>query len=299
MRSLSFYLTLLVIKLKGIKADFSQDPINFKKLRKDDIHSIQTKGAKQIRVEDSLITQIGNSPTAHGLIIFIHGGAFVYGPAKHHWDFIKKLNHDTSCTIWMVDYPKAPEHKIDLISRNIDHVYDLALGKFGDNKIILIGDSVGGTLVTALTHRLLEKRTPLPSAVILISPVMDSSFNNGEIPALDAKDPMLSKKGALSAKMMCAVEGNLDNPSISPLYGNFINFPQTLLFIAENDITSADQELLARKLRDANVKYKVIRGGGMPHIWPLLPVMKEAKIAYRGMVEEIKRIFKGNDWRIG
>ena len=37
-QSLSYYITLLVIKLKGVKKDFSKDPIDFKKIRKEDIH---------------------------------------------------------------------------------------------------------------------------------------------------------------------------------------------------------------------------------------------------------------------
>lgn len=37
-QSLTYYLTLLLIKLKGLKKDFSKDPINFKKIRKEDVH---------------------------------------------------------------------------------------------------------------------------------------------------------------------------------------------------------------------------------------------------------------------
>lgn len=42
----------------------------------------------------------------------------------------------------MVDYPKAPENKIGLISNNIDEVYTQATKKFRGNKIFLVGDLV-------------------------------------------------------------------------------------------------------------------------------------------------------------
>lgn len=291
MRSISFYLTLLVIKLKGIKSDFSRDPIDFKKLRKEDIHSPRIPGAVQIRVKDTIVTEIGISSPNGGLIIFIHGGAFVYGPARHHWETAKTLALKTNCKVWMVDYPKAPEYKIDQISRNIDKVYENALKNYSENRIIIAGDSVGGTLATALTQRLIRKGSPLPSLLILVCPVLDSSFKNKMIPALESKDPMLSITGALSAKKMCSINGDLEDPSISPINGDFRDFPPTLLYIAENDITSPDQEIFASKLSKTAVDHKVIRGKGMPHIWPLLPVMKEAKHAMKQMFAEINRIF--------
>jgi hypothetical protein len=37
MKSPTYYLLTSVIKLKGIKKTFSEDPINYLKLRKDDI----------------------------------------------------------------------------------------------------------------------------------------------------------------------------------------------------------------------------------------------------------------------
>ena len=108
---------------------------------------------------------------------------------------------------------------------------------------------------------------------------------------MEPKDVILSRTGALSAKKMCYINENLDDPAISPINGDFKNFPSTLLYIAENDITSPDQEILATRLKAAAVEHRVIRGQGMPHIWPLLPVMKEAKLALNEMMAEINRIF--------
>jgi acetyl esterase/lipase len=281
---------MFVIKIKGIKSDFSRDPIDYKKLRKDDIHSPRIPAANQFRINQTIITEINISSINKGVIIFLHGGAFVYGPARHHWETLKKLAKETSCRVWMVDYPKAPDSKIDSISQNIDMVYEYVMKNFGNHRIILAGDSAGGTLAAALTQRLIVKGAPLPFHLILVSPVMDSSFRNEKINSLDVKDPMLSKAGAVSAKKMCAVNGDLEDPAISPINGDFKNFPSTLLFIAENDITSPDQEILVSKLIAAKVNIEVIRGKGMPHIWPLLPVMKESKIAMNQMIAAINRI---------
>ena len=116
---------------------------------------------------------------------------------------------------------------------------------------------------------------------------MDASLTNPEIDKLDKLDPVLSKVGVLSAKKMCVINDDLRNEMISPLNGNFDNFPNTILFLAENDITYPDQLLTVEKLSNANIDFEVIIGKGMPHIWPFLPVMKEAKTALKEIIERI------------
>lgn len=283
-KSFSYYLTLLVIKIKGIKKTFSQSPIHYLELRKDDIHTPKSKFFKQkntstFSIAGTTITEIQNKNPSNQLLIFIPGGAFVSGPAQHHWDTIEKIAKKTKYSIWVCDYPKAPEHKISEISRNFDAIYELALSKYKSANITLLGDSVGGTLIVALTQRLIKNNFALPAQLLLISPVMDASLTNPEIDEIDKKDPMLSKNGVLSAKKMCADEDDLKNINISPIYGDFNGFPKTVLFAAENDITFPDQLILCKKLEAAMVENTVFLGKGMPHIWPLLPVMKEASMA--------------------
>jgi acetyl esterase/lipase len=288
-QSLSYYITLLVIKLKGLKNDFSKDPIDYKKIRKEDVHFPKGKFFKQnkirkFKVLNSLITEIGLNQKSDKLLIFIHGGAFISGPAQHHWDTLKKIAQQTNCKIWMCNYPKAPENKIAHILENIDAVYRIALENYLPRQISFIGDSAGGTLVTSLMQRLIKKDIEIPSKIILVSPVMDASMSNPEIEKVDDIDPMLSKNGVLSAKNMCVENNDLKNVMISPLYGNFENFPQTILFLAENDITYPDQKLAVQKFIKAKVNLEIIEGKNMPHIWPLLPVMKEAKIALNEII---------------
>ncbi len=287
--SLSYHLTLFVLKLKGIKKAFSQDPIDVKKIRKNDVHSPKgsffKKNSRVFKILDTSITEFNQSENFDKIILFIHGGAFISGPSKLHWDKIQEIAQQTNQIVWMCDYPKAPESKIREISENIDEVYKTASEKYTGKQITMIGDSVGGTLITALVQRLILAKSELPGKIILVSPVMDATISNPEIDKIDEIDPMLSKSGILSAKRMCAEKGDLKNPMISPLNGSFENFPKTILFLAENDITYPDQQLAVQKLRDASVDMEVIVGEKMPHIWPFLPVMKEAKIALKEIIE--------------
>ena len=287
-QSLTYHLTLFVIKLKGIKRNFSGNPIDCKKIRKEDVYqprgSFFRKYARTFNVADSTITEIERNKSSDKILIFIHGGAFISGPAQHHWDSIKEIVKKTAHKVWLCDYPKAPENKIEKISENIDEIYAEALKAHKATNISIIGDSVGGTLTTALIQRLVSRNIGVPSKAILISPVMDSSMTNPKIEGIDKLDPMLSKKGILSAKKMCAGDKDLKDPMISPLYGSFENFPNTILFAGSYDIMYPDEKLAATKMKEANVSLEVIEGEQMPHIWPLLPVMKEAKEALNEII---------------
>ena len=290
--SLSFYLTRFIIKLKGIKKNFSQDPIDWKKIRGEDIH--QPKGAffnsklvNRFTVSQTLITEIQQPNPSDQLLLFIHGGAFVSGPTQLHWDVIKAIHKATNHTIWMCDYPKAPESNILHISNNIDSVYCAALETYDAMNITLIGDSVGGTLATALVQRLIKANEPVPQKLILVCPVFDASFSNPAIAAIDQTDLILSKAGALSAKRMCAGPFDLSHEMISPLHGSFHNFPNTILLLATNDITYPDQKRAIEKLASSHVPLQIITGADMPHIWPYLPVMKEAKVALGAIIEHV------------
>lgn len=295
MKSITYYLTHFILKLKGVKKEFAITPINYLKLRKQDVHNpkvtdFKPNNLKQFTVENTVITEITPIEASRKLIIFIHGGAFVYGPTQLHWDAAKTLITVTQCTIWMIDYPKAPENKIDVISHNIDEVYKTALSLYPSHQIILLGDSVGGTLASSLTQRLITKALPLPALLVLISPVMHCAFTNPEIIEVEKRDPLLSISGGLSAKKMCALNDDLEDQRMSPINGSFKNFPKTILFTAENDMTYPDQKLAADRMIEDRVKLKIAFGSAMPHIWPLLSMMKEGKTALAAIAEEIKQM---------
>lgn len=290
--SLSYYFTLLVIKLKGVKRNFSSDPIDYLKIRKEDIHRPSGSFFKKhilrtFKVSDTIISEVALNENAEHLLIFIHGGAFISGPAQHHWDSVKKIAKKANYKIWLCDYPKAPEHQIDIITKNIDSIYASALKSYQADQIALIGDSVGGSLATALIQRVILKKGELPNKLILITPVMDASMSNPAIKTLEKSDPMLSTEGVLSAKKMCAGSKDLKDPIISPVYGSFEGFPSTVLFLAQNDIMYPDGKLAEMKMKKSNVDLEVFEGSNMPHIWPLLPVMKEAKTALNEIIRTI------------
>lgn len=283
--SIGYSLVKLVLKIKGVKKSWSKDPIDYIKKRKEDIpvpskrllkgNTIQTK-----TILETTVTEITPTKSANEfLLLYCPGGAFVYGPTENNWDGIARIVKQTQTKAWMVDYPKAPEHKIDGIAKNIYATYMEALKTYHPSKIICIGDSVGGNMLVSLTQRLIREQKALPNRLILITPMLDASMSNPRIKDIDPIDPILSYKGVYSAKKMCAGDLSLKDPMISPVYGSLNNFPPIHIFMATHDILMPDQEVFIDKIKEEGSFIEVIVGEGMPHIWPLLPVFKEGAAA--------------------
>lgn len=287
--SFSYYIVTNFIKLKGIKNIFNQEPIDYKSLRKDDVYNpknkLLVKNHNLIQIKKSKIHQFTKS-TSKQLVIYIHGGAFVSGPAKHHWDTIAKIFKDTDQNIWFIDYPKAPETRIQEVSDNIKTIYKTALEQFDKDQISIIGDSAGGTLIIKLIQQI-EKES-YPKQIILISPVLDASLSNEKIKSIEPNDIMLAIKGVKSAKKISLGSDDLTSHEISPINGVKKQFPKTTLFIGTFDITSIDQMLFAELLKNNNTALQVIKKDKMPHIWPLLPIMKESKLALNQILDLLK-----------
>ncbi|MEW7292055.1 alpha/beta hydrolase [Aquimarina sp. 2304DJ70-9] len=294
--SLGFWLVKLVLKLKGEKKSWSQDPIDYKKKRKQNIlhpskwllsgSTFQTK-----KIGETSITSIVPKNKNRDLLIFYcHGGAFVYGPTRENWIALSKLAKGAKATAWMVDYPKAPEYKIKEVTENIFKAYLEAIKQYDPSKIVLIGDSAGGNLILTLTQRLLKENIELPNRLIPISPLIDASLTNSKIKKMDPLDVILSCNGVSSAKKMLLGDVPLTDPLISPINGSLKNFPPIYMFSAEYDIFTPDQELFVNKARQEGVEIKVILGKNMPHVWPILPIMPEAKRALKEITSIIKDV---------
>lgn len=295
MPSLSAKIVYAILKIKGIKKIFSQDPIWYEKLRKDDQFQppkslLKGVAARSFNLKKSTITELLPIKTAPSdfLLIFCPGGAFVSGPNATAWPSLITLVKQTGITGWMVNYPKAPEHQLPEVAANIDAIYAQALEKYPSDRIILIGDSVGGQMILTLTQRLLAQGLPVPKHLIAVCPMMDLSVDHPKIADIDPLDPMLSRVGVHSANQMAVGEGNLKDATVSPLFGSFKGFPATTLFLGEHDIFYPDGVLGAEKMKAAGVEVGVIIGKEMIHVWPYMPVMKEAKEALEQIAAVIK-----------
>ncbi len=108
-------------------------------------------------------------------LLYFHGGGYVVGGLDSHDALCRTLAHRTPCAVLAVDYRLAPEHKFPTAFHDAEDAA-LWLGANGHahgldtTRVAFGGDSVGGTLATALTIAARQAGRTQPLLQLLLYP---------------------------------------------------------------------------------------------------------------------------------
>ena len=208
--------------------------------------------------------KIGNGD--QGVLLYLHGGAYIFGSAKTHSRFAAKLAEDNALTAYSVDYRLAPEHPFPAAFDDCLTAYQALLGR-GLKNIIIAGDSAGGGLALALLHSILAKGLHPPRAVIAFSPLTDQTMQSQSLKDNAQSEVMLPTKRMGEVRDMYITE-DFKNPLASPLFGDFKNAPPVFLSVGTTEILRDDTLSMAAKLRAQNVPVTLEILEHAPHVWP-------------------------------
>ena len=222
------------------------------------------------------------------VILYCHGGGYSTGSCLYARTLTSKLAETTSMDVLSFDYRLAPEHAFPAAVEDALKVWDdLMLLGYGARDIIVAGDSAGGNLALALTLKLKEQERLLPRGLVLMSPWTDlTSSGKSHITKADV-DPVLNKE--YIDRMVEAYAGGQDlkNPMISPLFGDFHEFPPTYIQVGRNEILYNDSTRLYDAMIAANVSVKIDKFTGMWHVFQMSPF----KTAYEAMDKNAEFIY--------
>lgn len=175
------------------------------------------------------------------VIIYAHGGGFVYYNIDSHDYVTRRLCAMNDCTVISIDYRLAPEHTFPAAHEDfykvIEYVHTHASEIGIDaSKIIVAGDSAGGNLAACACHHFKHHTTIKIAAQVLIYPWLDGktespSMNKYTNGYLLSKDAILwfQKKYTPNPNDYC-------NPAVSPIYQqDFRQLPPAFVITAEFD----------------------------------------------------------------
>ncbi|MBD5478021.1 MAG: alpha/beta hydrolase [Lachnospiraceae bacterium] len=227
------------------------------------------------------------------VILYCHGGGYSTGSCLYGRTLTAKLASTTSMDVLSFDYRLAPENPYPAALEDAEKVWNyLMLLGYGARDIILTGDSAGGNLALALTLKLKADGRLLPRGLVLMSPWTDLTSSGESHKARADVDPVLDK--AYIDRMIAAYIGEtgkagkeLDNPYISPLFGDFTGFPPVYIQVGDNEILLSDSVELHRKLVEANVSVRLDCFDGMWHVFQMSPF----KTAYEAMDKNAEFIY--------
>ena len=206
------------------------------------------------------------------VLVYLHGGGFVFGDIATHDVTARRLAHDTGSLVVSVEYPLAPEHPFPAAVENseaalLELIPRLAAMGGSQDRLILAGDSAGANLATVLTRRLRDRNGPLPAGQLLVYPVTDfrevdypSRRENGSGYGLTAQAMEWFGRNYLPD------EAHREDPDVSPLAApDLAGLPPALVLTAEFDPLRDEGEEYARRLREAGAEVECHRLAGTIH----------------------------------
>lgn len=222
------------------------------------------------------------------IIFYCHGGGYMTGSSLYARTLTTKLATSTSMDVFCFDYRLAPENPypaaIDDALRAWDYVMQLG---YGARDVIVAGDSAGGNMALSLVHHLKEQERILPRGLLLMSPWTDMTCSGKSYDTRKDVDPVLDAPYINRAISCYAPDEDLENPFISPLFGDFENFPPTYIQVGDNEILLQDAVMLHKAMQKDKVSAKLDIFHGMWHVFQMSPF----KTAYEAMDRNAEFIF--------
>jgi acetyl esterase/lipase len=229
-----------------------------------------------------------------GVLLYLHGGAFVVETPRAHGAFVSELAERTGMIAVMPSYRLAPEEPFPGAVEDVMACYRglLELG-YDASEIVVAGDSAGGNLTLVLLQQAMKEGLPLPAAGVMLSPGMELSGRLRSHNTNTFSDPMFNQY-ALQQVLTHYLHDDLSllkDERVSPLRGQFVGLPP-LYFVASSIEIFRDCSIhAAKKAGEAGVKVECHIWKGMPHCFPVMftHMLPEAKIALDDMVDFIGR----------
>lgn len=222
------------------------------------------------------------------IILYCHGGGYSTGSSVYARTLTTKLAASTSMDVLSFDYRLAPEHPYPAATEDAMKAWNyLMLLGYGARDVIIAGDSAGGNMALSLVLKLKEEERLLPRGLVLMSPWTDLTSSGKTHQSRAEVDPVLDAP-YLEKMIHNYVEGqNLEDPMISPLFGDFTGFPPTYIQVGDNEILLADSTMLHKKMVQENVSVKLDIFKGMWHVFQMSPL----KTAYDAMDKNAEFIY--------
>jgi acetyl esterase/lipase len=203
------------------------------------------------------------------VMLYFHGGAYVMGGVKTHYELAAQLSEATLCHVLLVDYRLAPEHPFPAALNDAMDCYRYLLDqKHAAKNIVVAGDSAGGNLTLACLLKIREDTLPMPSAGVCFSPWADLTHSGGSIKTNAHSDPMIDTKILSQVAELYAKGNSLTNPLISPLFADFHGLPPLFINASSIEIVFDDAIRIAKKAQEHGVEVRLLIKDDMPHAYP-------------------------------
>jgi acetyl esterase/lipase len=220
-------------------------------------------------------------------IQYAYGGGYVSGSSYEDLIIAAPLAQLCEARIVMVDYRLSPEHPYPAPQQDMHQVYPELLARYGAARLVVCGESAGANQALGLMQQVRDLGLAMPGCAALFSPWCDLNNQGDSHIFNDGRDPTLSNLWTDIAASWHANGQALDDPGISPLYGDMHDLPPCIITTGSRDLLLSQCLRLAQKMRAAGVTCDLRVNEGMWHVFEFYPI-PEARRSIREVADFIK-----------
>jgi acetyl esterase len=230
-------------------------------------------------------TQVG----PHPILIFFHGGGWVFGTLETHSDICRTLCHRSGSLVVSVDYRRAPEHRFPAALEDCCAAVRWCAGHAAEiggdpRRLAVAGDSAGGNLAAAVALRLRDEGGPTLALQVLIYPVTNCAFDTASYHRYASGYGLTRDMMRYFWKSYLSRPADADHPAASPLQAaELAGLPPALVLTAQYDVLRDEGEAYAARLAQAAVPVRCTRYLEMNHGFVQLGALCEP--ALQGLME--------------
>jgi len=229
------------------------------------------------------------------VILYIHGGGWVFGSPLTHDRLIRELAVGSGSAAVFPDYQRSPEARYPL---SIEECWTVARwvvdqgSKHGLDpaRMAIVGDSVGGNMSAAITLLAKERGGVRFSAQVLFYPATDASFETPSYHRFAEGYHLRRDTMKWFWDQYTTDAAERAEITVSPLRAStaqLAGLPRALVITGEADVLRDEGEAYAAKLRSAGVDVLAVRYEGVIHDFVVLNVLRKTNAASAAIAQAI------------
>jgi acetyl esterase/lipase len=220
--------------------------------------------------------------------LYLHGGGFINEIRPQHWTLAAGLASATATCFTVPIYPLAPSGTAAAVLPVVEELAAGVIARNGAERAVLMGDSAGAGIVLA-TAQSLRDRGLVAAQTVLVSPWLDLSLADPSV-RRGTTGPVLP--GLRVAGDLYRGELDLQDPRVSPIYGDLAGLGPIAIFTGTRDRVHGDSVRLATRARQAGVSVAYHEASGLMHDYPLypLPESRQARAQIRTLISGLAGI---------
>jgi acetyl esterase/lipase len=226
-------------------------------------------------------------------IYFVHGSGYALCSPRTHRRLTSWLSRSTGLPVFSVDYRLAPRHRFPSAADDVRSGWDWLTHDLGlaPKRTVIAGDSAGGHLSVDLV---LQPDVAHPSALVLLSPVLDLTFALARTRERLRRDPAIRSRDAVRLLELYCADIDSSHPRLRLEVATGRTLPATLIQAGGAEMLAADAIALADDIRTAGGQCELQIWPDQVHVFQALPRLSpEARPAMRDIATFIAHAICG------